>query len=182
MMHEKRFNREIERLRDPKRVARLEVQRVVRLALEGLPEANTVLDIGAGSGLFAEQFAARGLAVSGIDANPDMVEAAQGFVPTGAFKQAEAENLPFEDAAFDLAFMGLVLHEADDALAALREAFRVTTLRLAVLEWPDEEQSFGPPRSDRLSAAHISALAAQAGFKSVQAFRLLNLVLYHLEH
>jgi ubiquinone/menaquinone biosynthesis C-methylase UbiE len=182
MMHEKRYDREIERLRNPERVARLEVDRVVPLVLAGLPDTKSVLDIGAGSGLFAEQFAARGLTVTGIDANPQMVEAARGFVPSGTFEQGEAESLPFADAAFDLAFMSLVLHETDDPLAALREAYRVTTHRLAVLEWPDEEQAFGPPRSDRLSTAQISVLADQAGFKSVQPFRLQNLILYYLEH
>jgi hypothetical protein len=35
-MHERRFNREIERLRDPDRIARLEVEQVVNLALESL--------------------------------------------------------------------------------------------------------------------------------------------------
>ncbi len=182
MTHEKRFNRQIERLRDPERVARLEVERVARLALEDLTDAKKVLDIGTGSGLFAEQFAAQGLAVSGIDANPDMLPAAIGFVPSGVFKQAEAEHLPFGDSAFDLAFMGLVLHETDDSQAALREAYRVTTRRLSVLEWPYEEQSFGPPLSDRLSAAQITALATRAGFKSVREQRLQNLVLYQIEH
>jgi len=33
--------------------------------------------------------------------------------------------MPFPDGAFDLVFMGLLLHEADDNLAALREAQRV---------------------------------------------------------
>jgi ubiquinone/menaquinone biosynthesis C-methylase UbiE len=182
MMHEKRYDREIERLRNPERVARLEVERVIPLVLAGLPEIKTVLDIGAGSGLFAEQFAARGLTVTGIDASPQMVEAARGFVPSGVFEQAEAETLPFAGATFDLAFMSLVLHETDDPLAALREAYRVTTRRLAVLEWPDEEQSFGPPCSDRLSTEQISLLADKAGFKSVKDFRLQNLILYYLEH
>ena len=62
MTREKRYSREIERLRSPERVARLEVERVVPLALAGLPGLKTVLDIGAGSGLFAEQFAALGIA------------------------------------------------------------------------------------------------------------------------
>ena len=37
------------------------------------------------------------------------------------------EKLPFEDKAFDLAFMGHVLHEADDLLTALKEAQRVAS-------------------------------------------------------
>ena len=66
-MHEKRFDGGIERLRAPERVARLEVERVVDLCLEGV-EIKNVLDVGTGSGLFAGAFFERGLEVAGIDA------------------------------------------------------------------------------------------------------------------
>ena len=95
-MHERRYNAAIERLRNPERVALLEIERVVGLSLEGLTPAN-VLDVGTGSGLFAEAFAKRGLAVTGIDTNPDMLAAAKVFVPSGGFVQATFEELPFDD-------------------------------------------------------------------------------------
>jgi ubiquinone/menaquinone biosynthesis C-methylase UbiE len=177
-MHEKRFNREIERLRDPERLARLEIERVIGLVLENLDNIKSVLDIGVGSGVFAEAFAAKGLQVSGVDINSEMLPAALSFVPTGAFKVAPAEKLPFTEASFDLTFMGLLLHEADDALAALKEAYRVTHKRLAILEWPYEEQPIGPPLAHRLPGEKIISLAEQAGFKNVEALRLQNLMLY----
>ncbi len=180
-MHERRFNREIERLRDPQRVARLEVARVAGLALEGLKDARSVLDAGTGSGLFAEQFASIGLRVTGLDANPDMLPVARTYVPTATFQEGVAERLPFPDGAFDLVFMGLLLHETDDTPAALREAYRVTAQRLAILEWPDEEQPFGPPREHRLSPERINTLARQAGFKNAGQIRLENLVLYRFD-
>lgn len=180
-MHERRFNRAVERLRDPERVTRLEVDRVARLALENLREAKSALDVGTGSGLFAEQFAARGLQITGLDANPEMLPAAAQYVPSGTFQEGIAEQLPFPDGAFDLVFMGLLLHETDDILAALKEAFRVATQRLAILEWPDEEQPFGPPREHRLAYAKIASLAKQVGFKEIQQSRLENLVLYLLD-
>ena len=177
-MQAKRYNREIERLRDPERVARLEVNRVVSLSLENMENTKTVLDIGVGSGIFAEAFAVKGLQVSGVDVNPEMLSAALAFVPSGIFKQGNAEKLPFEDAAFDLTFMGLLLHETDDTLAALKEARRVTQKRLAILEWLYEEQPFGPPLEHRLSGEEITSLAQQAGFKLIEALPLQNLVLY----
>ncbi len=180
-MHERRFNGGVERLRDPERVARLEVERVTRLALEGLTGIKSVLDIGTGTGLFAEALAAEGLQVTGVDANPEMLPVAKEFVPNGTFRQAVAEDLPFQAGEFDLVFMGLVLHETDDALAALRETFRVSTQRVAILEWPDEEQSFGPPREHRLSLEKVTLLAQEAGFKSIKRVRLENLVLYLLD-
>jgi ubiquinone/menaquinone biosynthesis C-methylase UbiE len=180
-MHERRFNREIERLRDPDRIARLQVERVVDLVLESLKEVRTVLDVGTGSGLFAEQFAEKGLQVTGLDVNPQMLPAAQQYVPSGTFQEGAAEKLPFPDGSFDLVFMGLLLHETDDIPAALREAHRVTRQRVAVLEWPDEEQTFGPPREHRLSLDKITALARQAGFTQVEPIRLENLVLYRFD-
>jgi ubiquinone/menaquinone biosynthesis C-methylase UbiE len=180
-MHERRFKREIEFLRNPERLDRLEVDRVVSLSLEGLEKVESLLEIGVGSGVFAERFATQGINITGVDVNPEMLEAAQRFVPSGTFREAAAEQLPFEKDAFDLSFMGLVLHETDDALAALREARRVTSGRVVILEWPDEEQSFGPPRSDRLSEDKLSTLARQAGFGKIETTRLEDLVLYCLE-
>ena len=177
-MHEKRYNLEIERLRNPERVARLEVKRVVNLSLENLENTKTVLDIGVGSGIFAEAFAAKGLQISGVDVNPEMLSAALAFVPSGTFKQGQAEKLPFEDAAFDLTFMGLLLHETDNPLIALKEAHLVTQKRLAILEWVYEDQPFGPPLEHRISGEEITSVAQQAGFKQIEALRLQNLTLY----
>jgi len=112
-MHEKRFEGDITRLRNPERIDRLEVERVVTLCLEQAT-IKCVLDIGTGSGLFAEAFARRGLAVTGVDVNPEMLPAARAYVPVGNFRESTAEALPFADAAFDLAFMGLLLHESDE--------------------------------------------------------------------
>lgn len=179
-MHERRFSREIERLRDPERVARLEVPRVVDLSLEGLNSPKDVLDVGTGSGLFAEEFASRGLKVTGLDINAEMLPVARQFVPTGIFQDGAAEALPFPDGAFDLVFMGLVLHETDDMAAALGEAFRVTRARLALLEWPEEAGEFGPPREHRIPPDKLFAFGRNAGFKKIETIRLKNLVLYRL--
>lgn len=179
-MHERRYNRAVERLRDPERVSRLEVPRVVDLILEG-QKPGSVLDVGVGSGLFAEAFAARGLRAAGVDANPDMLPAAQEFVPGGVFKQGTAEALPFQDGEFDLVFLGLVLHETDDPLLALREARRVARLRVAVLEWPYREAEFGPPLSDRLPVQKVLEMAGQAGLVASGPALLQNLVLYRFD-
>jgi ubiquinone/menaquinone biosynthesis C-methylase UbiE len=177
-MHERRFHREIERLRDLERIDRLEVGRVVKLVLENRANPTSVLDVGTGSGLFAEQFTAMGLQVTGLDVNPEMIQAAQQYVPSGIFQEGIAEKLPFPDASFDLVFMGLVLHETDDTPAAIREAYRVARQRLGILEWPDEEQSFGPPREHRLANEKVVRLAKEAGFGKNSSLRLNSLVLY----
>lgn len=180
-MHERRFNREIERLRDSDRVARMEVSRVVDLSLEGMDQPEQILDIGTGSGLFAEVFAAKGLQVTGIDANPEMLPAARQFVPSGSFQEGVAEALPFPDKSFDLVFMGLLLHETDDPAAAITEAYRVTRQRLAILEWPKAEQEFGPPLEHRLDANLVTAYFEGAGFRKIITTPLSWLVLYRTD-
>lgn len=179
-MHEKRFHREISWLRDPERVGRLEVERVVALALQGQP-IRSMLDVGTGSGLFAEQFASAGLSVGGADANPAMIAAAREHLPQADLKEATAEDLPFEDGQFDLVFLGLVLHETDDPLAALKEARRVAAKRVAVLEWPYAEGEIGPPLSDRLPGEQVIALAKTAGIDHAEIFPLRHLVLYRFD-
>ena len=169
-------------LRSPARIERLEVAHVVDLSLSQIDPKGSVVDVGTGTGIFAEEFARRGLQVTGVDANPEMILSAKEIVLAATFKQGLAESLPFPDASCDLVFMGLLLHEVDDPLTALREAQRVSRTRTAVLEWRYEEQAFGPPLTDRISGERISQLALQAGFKRTQSIPLKSLVLYLLEH
>jgi ubiquinone/menaquinone biosynthesis C-methylase UbiE len=179
-MHERRFGGDIHRLRSPERLERLEVDRVTDLCLAGL-QAKSVLDIGTGTGVFAEAFAKRGYIITGIDANQEMVEAARRFVPEGDFRLAEAESLPFSDGSFDLAFMGVLLHEADDPGKALSEAGRVARRRIAILEWPYREEAFPPPLAHRLSPARVAALAQSAGLPGPVIQEFTHTVLYWFE-
>lgn len=178
-VHERRFAGGPEMLRSPRRVQFLEVDRVIDLCLEAFA-ARSVLDVGTGTGLFAEGFAARGLKVAGIDANPAMVEAARRYVSQEEFQQAPAEAIPYPNCAFDLVFLGLVLHEADDRLQALQEARRVARVGVAVLEWPYREGEHGPPLAHRLRPEEVTVLAQATGFSQVETLHLTHLVLYRL--
>jgi ubiquinone/menaquinone biosynthesis C-methylase UbiE len=169
---------DVRKLRSPERLALLEVERVVAASLDGLG-ARTVLDIGTGSGIFAEAFAARGLGVTGVDVQETMLEAARQYVPAARFERAASEALPFPDGAFDLCFLGLVLHETRDPGRAVREAFRACGRRTAVLEWPyAERRGAGPPREDRLKEDVVIELAGAAGFPRVRTVPLTELVLF----
>jgi SAM-dependent methyltransferase len=179
-MHEKRFEGDIDRLRAPERVEKLDVERVVDLCLEGGPIVS-VLDIGTGTGLFAEAFSRRGKAVSGVDVNPEMLAEARRFVPKGDFREGIAEALPFQDATFDLVFLGLVLHEADETLKALKETKRVARQWVCILEWPYRDQVFGPPLADRLKPEDLAGLFQKAGFRKWKMMFLSNTVLYLLD-
>ncbi|MHB1294113.1 MAG: class I SAM-dependent methyltransferase [Anaerolineae bacterium] len=177
-MGERRYGQEIARLRGPERLARLEVDRVVDLCQSGFPKPESMLDVGTGSGVFAEAFAARGLNVAGIDVDAAMLDAARAHLSAGRLVQASAEELPLVDQAVDLAFLGLLLHEADDALRVLREARRVARQRVAILEWPYREEEAGPPLAHRLRGEQVTALVEQAGLICLQEHSLQSLVLY----
>jgi ubiquinone/menaquinone biosynthesis C-methylase UbiE len=178
-LHERRFHGEPDRLRAPERIALLEVDRVATLSLEGLAAAR-VLDVGTGTGVFAEAFAARGCAVTGIDANGELLEVARRFVPGAEFRQASAEAVPYDDGAFDLTFLGHVLHETDDPVKALQEARRVSAVRIVVLEWPYAPEEPGPPLAHRLKVDDVRRIAGQAGLERVEHTRLTHMDFYRI--
>jgi ubiquinone/menaquinone biosynthesis C-methylase UbiE len=178
--HERRFQGGPDRLRSAERLALMEVPRVVALSREGLT-VQAMLDVGTGTGLFAGAFAELGIAVTGIDVNAQLLASARELVHAGLFLEAPAELLPFPDLSFDLVFLGLVLHETDDALAALKEARRVSRARVAILEWPYREGPGGPPLEHRLKEEDIAGLARAAGFPKPETIHLLNLDLHRLD-
>jgi ubiquinone/menaquinone biosynthesis C-methylase UbiE len=178
-MHERRFHGEPDRLRSPERLALLEVERVVALSLEGL-SITSVLDIGTGTGVFAEAFSRWGLQVTGIDTNIELLAIARRYVPGGHFQEAPAEEIPFEASSFDLVFLGHVLHETDNPLTALKEARKVARDRVAVLEWPYRDDEHGPPLEHRLTPELIENLASQAEFQKVERFQLVQMDFYRL--
>ena len=179
-MHERRFSAEIERLRSPERLERLELNRVLDLCLEG-KRVSSVLDIGTGSGVFAEGFVNRGLAVTGIDPNPEMLVVSKKHVPGAEFHQATAESMPFDDKSFDLVFMGLVLHETDDLEKALSECKRCARESVVALEWPYKQEESGPPLEHRLKSEDVESIAKKAGFESVSVIALKQLLLYRFQ-
>jgi ubiquinone/menaquinone biosynthesis C-methylase UbiE len=177
--HERQYQGGAERLRAPQRLARMEIARVVQLCLEG-KNASSVLDVGTGSGIFAEAFSSRSLRVTGIDPNPELLDVARSLVPGGTFVEATAEKLPFDDASFDLVFLGYVLHEIDDPDAALSEARRVAKERVAILEWQYRKEEMGPPLEHRLQSVRIMDLARHAGYTGVKRIELSHMDFYQL--
>jgi ubiquinone/menaquinone biosynthesis C-methylase UbiE len=178
-MYEKRFEGDIARLRNPERIARLEMDRVVSLSMEGT-KIHSVLDCGTGSGLFAEAFVKRGLTVYGIDVSLEMLQTARSYVPAGNFCQSTAEALPFADDSFDLVYMGLVLHESDEQLQVLSEAHRLARSGVGILEWFFRQEEIGAPLAYRLNPDLLSAMAMETGYKQFEAFPLTTLVFYLL--
>lgn len=88
-----------------------------------------VLEIGCGVGTDGAQFAKAGADYTGVDLTDAAVELARTrfelFDLPGRFQTADAENLEFADASFDLVYSHGVLHHTPDTAKAIREVYRV---------------------------------------------------------
>lgn len=88
----------------------------------------TILDVGCGSGLFFGQVAEQAKIVVGVDLSRKLLllakEKAKPFQNVVVL-QADADNLPFADSAFDAVFAFTVLQNLPKPLLALNEIKRV---------------------------------------------------------
>lgn len=159
----------------------------------GLKPGDKVLDVACGTGVVARE-AARRLGAShdviGLDCNDAMLAVAHDIAPDIEWRTGKAEELPFEDRAFDVVCCQFALMFFEDRIAALREMRRVLKPggRLAVATWDRVENSpgydamvallqrlFGQRAADALRApfvlgepAVLVALAAEAGIEGAE--------------
>ena len=96
--------------------------------LIGVEEGQRVLDVGCGPGALTTELVRRlGPAnVSAVDPSEPFVAAAQERHPGVFVQRAAAEELPFEEGAFDAALAQLVVHFMARPVEGLREMARVT--------------------------------------------------------
>lgn len=121
---------------------RSRMRAVVALVGDGPGE---LLDAGMGAGRLCEQLGCCGWTVSGIDASPEMVQAARHRLPEAAERLSVGpiERLPFPNASFDVVTATGVL-EYSALAAALAELYRV--LRpggKAVVSYPNPRALYG---------------------------------------
>jgi ubiquinone/menaquinone biosynthesis C-methylase UbiE len=178
---------------DPKKIASLnDVARLEDLVPDamwdafGVPDARVAVEVGAGTGMFAREFAARmdpAGVVHAVDAEPAMTAWMREHLhETGGARievvDACAEALPFEDGMADLVYMINLHHELDDVDAALAEAKRV--LRpggaIGIVDWKREPTPKGPPLERRAGAGTIARDLERAGFEDVRVVPVLR---YH---
>ncbi len=179
-MNERLYTGDIDKLRRPERIKRMQPELILKLALEDIKVTN-MLDVGTGSGLFAQLFYEQGINATGLDINPDMIKAARQYLPQCNFVHSPAEKMDFPENSFDLVFFGLIFHELDDYLEALTRARKIANKRVCILEWPYKDQPIGPPLEHRLKPDFILQLSRQAGFTQTDISEMSNLVLYRLQ-
>lgn len=97
------------------------------LRLLGNVEGQTVLDLGCGPGLYAEQLVLRGAKVIGLDGSSAMIRLAKQRLGDAAIvvQHDLRTPLPLPGESIDAAVCALVLLHLDDRVALLREIRRV---------------------------------------------------------
>jgi 2-polyprenyl-6-hydroxyphenyl methylase / 3-demethylubiquinone-9 3-methyltransferase len=93
------------------------------------PVGLSVLDVGCGGGLLAEEFARLGCRVTGVDPSEESLAAAGTHAVRQRlaidYRRARGEALPFGDGSFDVAYCCDVLEHVDDASQVIAETARV---------------------------------------------------------
>jgi SAM-dependent methyltransferase len=94
----------------------------------GVRSPATAVDVGCGPGALTAVLVERlgDDAVAAADPSPPFVAAARKRFPALDVRQAQAEELPFDDGAFDFVLAQLVVHFMTDPVAGLAEMARVT--------------------------------------------------------
>jgi ubiquinone/menaquinone biosynthesis C-methylase UbiE len=122
----------------------------------GLKDADTILDVGCGSGMVTRDIAhlTKGKVI-GIDGSDYMIKVAKEILKDYdniELKVGSAENLPFDDNTFDIVTCNLLLMWADDPQKVVNEMARVTKpggIVLATLE-PDYGGKLHYPENPRV--------------------------------
>lgn len=176
MAHLKFDLAKLERLNDPGRFETLPPD-VFWHALGEPADARVIVEVGAGTGIFAAAFAERApeAIVYAADTADEMLvwmrehrpEVAAGrVVPV----KATETGVPLADGIADVVYMVNVHHELADPAASYAEAFRLLAAggRCLAVDWAPRETPKGPPQAVRASSEDFERLLAAAGFEDVR--------------
>lgn len=93
------------------------------------PADSTALDVGCGGGIMAEEVAAMGFRVTGVDPSAESIATARAHTARSAlaieYLEAPGEHLPFADETFELVYCCDVLEHVNDLQQVINEAARV---------------------------------------------------------
>jgi len=175
MAHLKFDMAKLEKLNDPGRFESLPPD-VFWHALGEPVWAQAIVEIGAGTGLFAAEFAKRAprAVVYAADTAQQMLDWMREHRPEVAEGRivpvlATETRVPLSDGVADAVCMINLHHELAEPDASYAEAYRLLRAdgRLLVVDWADRDTPKGPPRDVRVSCAALQAFLERAGFSDV---------------
>ena len=164
----------LERLNDPARFEYLDPEAIWQAA--DAPEARTIVEIGAGTGLFACKFTeyAHDADIFAVDVEPRMVRWMIENRPASLCGRlhptlASETSIPLPTGEADLVVMINVHHELADPRSTYREALRLLRIggRMAVIDWRPGDTAGGPPERVRSTGEQIRELLTAVGFEHV---------------
>ncbi|MHC4208436.1 MAG: class I SAM-dependent methyltransferase [Planctomycetota bacterium] len=97
----------------------------------------SVLTVCSGQGVECSHLASAGARVTATDLSPDSVKRLAEACPDVDARQADAENLPFEDGSFDIVFVRRGLHHLPRPVLGIYEMVRVARRHVILLEAQD---------------------------------------------
>lgn len=110
--------------------------RIARQIEAALGDAENVLNVGAGAGSYEPT----GRRITAIEPSAEMI--AQRSPSNAAVVQGSAENLPFEDGAFDASMAVLTIHHWSDKQGGVNEMRRVTRGKVVLLTYDPAFRGF----------------------------------------
>jgi len=175
MAHYKFDIAKLEKLNDPARFESLPPD-LFFAALDVPDGPSVIVEIGAGTGLFAEAIA--GLAPQATVYVADIAEEAIEWMRENRVGVAEGRivpvlagetHVPLDDAIADALYMINIHHEFVDTAASYREALRLLKPggRLLVVDWAARETPKGPPQAVRATPSGLAECLEGAGFVDV---------------
>ncbi len=173
MPYEKFDIARLERLNDPARFEYLDP--AVMWDALGRPDPGAIVEIGAGTGMFAERFAAMApsATIYAADIEPEMIEWMNGHRVSGAGHivpvLAEETRVPLDDGVADVVIMINLHHELAEPSGTYAEALRLLAADgvVMVADWLPGTGGERPPDRVRAAAETIERYLRDAGFASV---------------
>lgn len=161
-------------LSDPRRDSWQKPHDVI-MALD-LKPAESVADIGAGSGYFTRRFAMHAGTVYAVDIDPKLLEAATKGAPANVKSVLAAPDDPrLPPASVDMIFFCDVLHHIENRAAyypKLAAALKPGG-RIVIVDFYKKPLPVGPPEKMKLSEQQVVAELETAGFRKTRSYAFL---------
>lgn len=133
--------------------------RIVAAIHGALGRAETVLNVGAGTGSYEPL----DRSVTAVEPSLEMIR--KRGSSAGEVIQASADNLPFDDDAFDASMAILTVHHWPDKAAGFREVRRVTRGRIIVLTFDPSHRPWLTDYLPELAALDEAQMPAMADYR-----------------